>query len=162
MLTLTRKADYALLAMADLARRDRTRASAREIAGSVGVPLPVLTNILHQLLHRGLVSSAKGSKGGYQLAKLADEISLAEMIDAVEGPFKLTICCATEVTCDENRCNLEDNCQIKGPVRKVHQSLRRFFGQVTLAHIAGNSELAGPELTMEPSCCERERAQAHG
>lgn len=139
VLSLTRKADYAVVALADLARRGTVRASARDIAASTSVPLPVLTNILHQLLHHGLVSSAMGSKGGYRIAKPASEISLAEMIDAIEGPFKLAVCCGPSAECEDDSCDLEDNCQIKEPVRRVHVSLRQFLSQVTLAQIAFGS-----------------------
>ena len=136
MLTLTRKADYALVAMADLAHRAPGRVSAREMARSIRVPLPVLTNILHQLLHKGLVTSTMGSKGGYSLARRPEQISLAEMIDAIEGPFRLTVCCSTECDSERERCELERECSIKEPVRRVHTSLRQFLSGVTLAQIA--------------------------
>lgn len=138
MLSLTRKADYAIVALADLARRGTARTSARELAGSTGVALPVLTNILHQLLHAGLVSSTLGSKGGYKLAREATRITLADMVDAIEGRFKLAACCNTEPAPEEYSCDLQDNCQIKEPVRRVHDSLRRFLDQVSLAQIARN------------------------
>jgi len=136
VLTLTRKADYALLAMAELAHRGTGRASAREIAESINVPVPMLTNLLHQLLRHGLVSSTMGSKGGYQLARRPDEISVAELIQAIEGPFRLTVCCSDEDQGEEQNCNLATNCRIKGSVWKVHESLRHFLGRVTLAQIA--------------------------
>lgn len=138
MLSLTRKADYAIVALSDLARRSATKSSARAIAERTQVPLPVLTNILHQLLHHGLVTSAMGAKGGYALARPADRINLAEMIDAIEGSFKLTICCSGEDDLEAEPCDLQMNCQIKEPVRRVHASLRHFLNQVTLAQIAFN------------------------
>ncbi len=136
MLSLTRKIDYGLVAMAELARRSPAQASARQIAKAAGVPLPMLTNILHHLLHRGLVASTMGVRGGYRLARPADQISLAELIDALEGPVKLTVCCPTQPTFDEKKCNLEQTCRIKGPVRQVHVGIRQFLSQVTLAQIA--------------------------
>ncbi len=140
MLSLTRKADYAIAAMADLARRGATRASARDLARSTGVPLPVLTNILHRLLHHGLVDSAMGSKGGYRVAKPAERISLADLIDAIEGPFRLALCCETDHDCaDDESCDLEPNCQIKDSVRWVHDNLQQFLARVTLAQIAFNN-----------------------
>lgn len=136
MLTLTRKADYALVAMAQLAKRAPGRISARDIAERVKIPLPVLTNILHQLLHSGLVSSVKGSKGGYRLARDPNHITLAEMIDAIEGPFKLAVCCSSGGVDVSQSCELEDSCDIKEPVQRVHTSLRHFLNQITLTHIA--------------------------
>ena len=69
MLSLTRKADYALVGLVDLARRTPGKASARQIAESSGVPLPMLMNILKELLAGGLVCSTRGVNGGYRLAK---------------------------------------------------------------------------------------------
>ncbi|MFQ5473586.1 MAG: RrF2 family transcriptional regulator, partial [Dehalococcoidia bacterium] len=134
-----RKADYAIVIMADLANRSVSRTSARELARSCRVPLPVLTNILHQLLHHGLVTSTMGAKGGYRLARDAGRISLAEMIDAIEGRFKLTICCCGEDECEDDRCDLQDNCQIREPVRRVHDSLRQLLSTVTLAQLAAET-----------------------
>lgn len=136
MLTLTRKADYALVAMAHLAHQAPERMSAREIAEHIKVPQPVLTNILHQLLHSGLVNSTKGSKGGYRLAREPNQITLSEMIDAIEGPFKLAMCCGTDGEEVSQICDLEDSCHIKEPVQRVHTSLRQFLNQITLTHIA--------------------------
>ncbi len=147
MLSLTRKTDYAIVAMADLARRGASRTSAREVAESTKVPLPVLTNILHKLLHHGLVTSTMGAKGGYCIAKPPDQINLADMIDAIEGSFKLTVCCESELAQTDDPCELEENCRVKGPVRRVHSSLRNFLRQVTLAQIAFDSVQIGMALT---------------
>ena len=135
MLTLTRKADYALVAMAELARRFPGRASAREVADRSHVPLPMLHNILQQLLHGGLVTSTMGAAGGYSLSRAPEQISLAEMIDAMEGRFRLTLCCSTDGETDAG-CELEPDCQIKGSVRKVHAGMRHFMSGFSLAQIA--------------------------
>lgn len=138
MLTLTRKADYALLAMSHLARTAPDRSSAREIAEQIGVPLPVLTNVLNRLLHHGLVNSKMGAKGGYTLSRGPDEVSLTDMIDAIEGQFRMAICCQDEPTALADQCDLESTCQIKEPIRRVHQGIRAYMSQVTLGHIAFN------------------------
>jgi len=77
-----------------------------------------------------------GSKGGYRVAKPPAQITLAEMIDAIEGPFKLAVCCSGEPQTAQYSCGIQDNCQIKEPVRRVHGSLRQFLSQVSLADIA--------------------------
>ncbi len=135
---LTRKCDYALVAMSELARRAPGWMSARNLAETIHIPLPVLTNILHQLLHHGLVNSARGARGGYCLAKPPERISLGELIAAVDGPVKLTRCCPADLDIDreETKCNIEENCRIKAPVRRVHRRLQKFFSQVDLANIA--------------------------
>lgn len=136
MLSLTRKADYAIVALSHLARRGASKSSARAIAERTNVPLPVLTNILHQLSNHGLVTSALGAKGGYALSRAAESISLADMIDAMEGTFKLTACCGGEADEEMDACELQEGCQVVGPLRRVHARLREFLGQVTLAEIA--------------------------
>ena len=143
MLSLTRKADYALVVLADLARRGDSIASARELSQSTQVPLPVLTNILHQLLRCGLVVSVMGSKGGYSLARSADEISLAEIIDAIEGPFRLVACCGNMEEGDDGFCELVDDCRIREPVRRVHERVRDFLDAVTLAYVASDTVTLG-------------------
>lgn len=127
--------------MAALARHAPSRLSARKLAELARVPLPMLTNILHQLLHHGLVESTRGAQGGYRLARQPNEITLFDMIEAVEGPVKLTLCCCDAAALDatHNRCDLEWDCSIKEPVRRVHASLRRFLAQVALSQIAGDN-----------------------
>ena len=156
MLTLTRKADYALVAMAELARRFPGYASAREVADRAHVPLPMLHNILKQLLHEGLVTSAMGPTGGYSLSRAPEQISLAEMIDAMEGRFKLALCCATDFEADAG-CELEPDCQIKGPVRKVHAGMRHFMSGFSLAQIAFDNVPVPLGLSDRLlNCCETE------
>lgn len=143
MLSLTRKTDYALIAMAELARRTPTMVSAREMSQGLGLPLPALTNILKQLTRSGLVSSTRGPNGGYRLARDSDRITLSNLIDAVEGPMQLTRCCPTPDSDDERKCDLEDDCAVKAPVRRVHEGLQHFLNQVTLDQITQNTVSVG-------------------
>ncbi len=127
--------------MAALARRDTERTSARKLAEDVAVPLPVLTNILHQLLQHGLVVSTRGAQGGYKLSRRPEQITLASVIEAVEGPVHLTLCC-----CDEDgqasveeappRCDLAAGCRIKAPLRRVQERFHQFLNRIDLAYIA--------------------------
>lgn len=135
MLSLTRKADYAIVALSDLARESASRSSARVIAERTKVPLPVLTNILHRLLHRGLVTSALGVKGGYALSRSPEAISLMDMIDAIEGTFKLTVCCG-ESDNESETCELQEGCKVVEPLRRVHARLKEFLGEISLSEIA--------------------------
>lgn len=142
---LTRKTDYALVAMAHLARQGDALVSAREIAVRSRVPLPVLTNILNALAHYGLVTSARGAKGGYRLARPPTEITLVNLIEAIEGPVTLTMCAPDPRSAFEQRCRLEAFCVARDPARRVHRSLRRFLSQVTLAQIASDTEPSDAE-----------------
>ncbi len=133
MLTLTRKADYALVAMADLARQDPAVVSSSDMASRLRMPLPVLQIILTTLTHQGLVKSARGPRGGFRLSRPPERITVAGIIEAVEGLFRLTICCRPKLGGQEAECEIEDVCPIRDPVRKVHSLVEGCLSGVTLA-----------------------------
>ncbi len=133
---LTRKTDYALVALAGLARRGGNAASARDLADQFDLPLPVLRNILKVLATQGLLTSSRGPSGGYRLARLPREISLAEIVTAIEGPVQLVKCCPTGSDEMDHACRLEDSCLIKLNVGLVHDRLMGFLHEVTLDQIA--------------------------
>ena len=126
--------------MAHLARRAAVSVSAREIARQSRLPLPVLMNILNALAHSGLVVSTRGAKGGYRLARPPEEITLADLIGAIEGPVKLTVCTPVVRSDVEPRCRLEEFCVAREPARRVHRGLQQYLSQVTLAQLASDVE----------------------
>src|SRR5689334_13620869 len=90
---LTHLADYAVVMMTAAARRAAgERLSATELAEETGVPLPTAQKLMGKLAGAGLLSSARGAAGGFALARPAAEISLADIVEAVEGPIALTMC----------------------------------------------------------------------
>lgn len=139
VLSLTRKTDYALLALVDMVRSGSMKVSARVLSERLDVPLRVLTNILSQLTHHGLVSSTRGVKGGYSLAKDPAEISVAELIAAVEGPMRLTACCADPQDGQGRLCRAVDECHLTEPIRKLQDNLIGYLARVTLEDLACNS-----------------------
>lgn len=138
MLSLSRKTDYALVAMADLARRCPATTSARDMARRLNLPLPALQNILTQLAHHELVVSIRGPRGGYRLSRSPEKISVAELIEAVGGPLRLTLCCSDGSGSVEDECQMESKCAIRDPVRKVHNLLRHCLAQITLDQVTWN------------------------
>ena len=140
MLALTKKTEYALIAMSHLADRINEVVSAREIAESSGLPLPILTNILKTLTHAGVVRSTRGASGGYGLAKSIDAITLHELIATIEGPFQLVQCALAGTESDnKSPCDLEASCPIRTPVYKIHDRLKGFLEGVTLAELMQSS-----------------------
>ena len=139
---LTRKTDYALVALAGLARSGDDAASARDLAYQYNLPLPVLRNILKVLATHGLLTSSRGPTGGYRLARLPREISLAEIVTAIEGPMQLVTCCPTGSDAMDHACQLEDSCLIKLNVGRVHDRLIGFLHEVTLDQIAPDAAVA--------------------
>ena len=147
MLSLTRKTDYALVALAGLAANwpdGRGGASAHELADRLDLPLPALRNILKALARHGVVASTQGVSGGYRLARPAEQITLSDIVQAVQGPVRLALCC-TDSTDNhgDHVCRLEDSCRIKATVRGVHDRMMEFLAQVTLAQIASGEIAPG-------------------
>ena len=139
MLSLTRKTDYALLVLAAMARSGSDKTSTRDLADQSGVSVRLLANILNRLKHEGLIKSARGTKGGYGLAMDPDQITLTRLIEAVEGPMRLARCCSVEGDVEPDGCRLEESCITKEAVRRLHESLRSFLGQVTLRDLTWNT-----------------------
>jgi len=142
MLALTRKTDYAMIALTRLAHDPDGCSSAREIAKHYGIPLPLLMNVLKLLTQRGLARSIRGPRGGYTLAIPASQITLRDIIRAVEGPVHLTYC-----TCEKTdgepanargKCELMKLCPVRPSMHKIHKRLVDFLDSVTLADVADN------------------------
>ncbi|TWT45770.1 HTH-type transcriptional regulator IscR [Phycisphaerae bacterium RAS1] len=136
MLSLTRKSEYALIAVCHLARAESRVVSAREIAAQHHVPLPLLMNVLKVLGQAGIINSVRGARGGYSLSTPAEALTLSELIEAVEGPVRLVRCGPPHEAHADGACDLSGRCLIKQPVLRIHEELRRFLAGITLAEIA--------------------------
>jgi Rrf2 family protein len=132
MLRLSKKADYALMAMKHLAvYGDRGAASAREIAGQYDIPIELLAKVLQRLARRGLLVSQQGTHGGYQLARRPALISVADVIQAIDGPVAVTACSTQEGSCEQYaKCNVRD------PLWKVRERILNALGECTIAELA--------------------------
>jgi Rrf2 family protein len=139
VLSLTRKTDYALVALTGLAASAPASLSAAELARSLHLPLPALRNILKVLAQHGIVIASQGATGGYRLARTAERITLAQVVHAIEGPARLVMCCGDHSAPQSEHCNLEDACRIKATVRSVHQRLVNVLEEVTLAQIVAGA-----------------------
>ena len=116
MLRLSKRTDYALIAMRHLARNaDRGWASAREIASAYEVPVELLAKVLQRLVRKGLLASHQGINGGYELARSATEISVAQVIEAIDGPLTMTACSDG----DEESCDQFAHCNIRDPLWRI-------------------------------------------
>ncbi|RIK62516.1 MAG: hypothetical protein DCC65_17280 [Planctomycetota bacterium] len=139
MFALTKKTDYAIIALADMARRPGQVVNAREIARRFHVPQALLIKVLKVLVQGELIRSMRGVKGGYTLALPADRITLRSIIQTIEGPIRF-VQCATDHEHAEGTCDLVTSCPVSRPIRKVHDRLKDFLSQVTLADIAYDRE----------------------
>ena len=108
---LTHLADYAVVMMTAAARREpRARLSAAELSSETGVPLPTAQKLMGKLAAAGLLTSVRGAGGGFTLARDITEISLADIVEAVEGPIAMTQCAGTDEASD---CALDAHCRVK-------------------------------------------------
>lgn len=148
MLSLTKKTEYALIALCHLARTEESVVSARDIAAKYGVPLPLLMNVLKTLHQSGQVQSARGAHGGYRLAMPADQIKLVDLVEAIDGPVRL-VRCVTPLPAGEEGCELTRTCPIRRPVNRLHEQLRNFLAGVTIADLAFDSCCAA-DATFQP------------
>ena len=133
---LTHLADYAVVMMTAAARREPgERLSAAELAGETGVPLPTAQKLMGKLAAAGLLNSVRGVGGGFSLARLGREISLADVIEAVEGPIAMTQCSGSDEASD---CALDAHCKVKPHMNVVSSAVRGALGAVSLQSLASS------------------------
>ena len=142
MLKLTKKADYGLIALCHLAGRAKA-ASAKDIADSYRVPLPLLSKVLQKLVRNGMLTSEQGVHGGYHLAKPASEINALEVIRAIDGPIILTQCFTEHA--EPVECQQTALCPVREPLRKVHEGVLRLLSSISIADLS-NEDMQVPGL----------------
>ena len=131
MLKLTKKADYALMAMKHLAEHPTNGSrSAKDVADAFGIPPEALAKILQRLAKAGLLQSQHGINGGYTLARPAHSISAFEVIQAIDGPLFITSCVTHRGECDQT-----DRCNIREPLRKVNDSIEAVLKRIKISHM---------------------------
>ncbi|TIX49111.1 SUF system Fe-S cluster assembly regulator [Alteraurantiacibacter aquimixticola] len=130
---LSSMADYAVVTMCAAARHcGFARVSAGELAEETGLPLPTVQKLVSTLSRAGLLKSMRGAGGGIQLARPAAAISLADIVEAVEGPIALTAC----VEDGKHDCGLEAKCTVRPHWSIVNTTLRSALDNVKLPQLA--------------------------
>ena len=129
---LTHLADYAVVLMTAAARRPAgARLSATELSTETGVPLPTTQKLMGQLAACGLLSSVRGAGGGFALSRPASAISLADVVEAVEGPIAMAACSDGKFD-----CALDAHCRVKPHMGIVGNAVRGALGAVSLTELA--------------------------
>ncbi len=134
MLRLSKKADYALMAVKHLAVRLSPSTSAREIAEQYDIPLELMAKVLQRLVRVGLLVSTQGTRGGYALGRAASAISVADVIQAIDGQFTITACSPTKHDCDQYT-----KCCIRDPLWRLRERIVVTLQTVTIAELAAES-----------------------
>jgi Rrf2 family protein len=135
MLRLSKKADYALMAMKHLALKTDhgSASSAREIAEQYDIPIELMAKVLQRLVRSGLLSSHHGTRGGYQLSRPADAISVADVIQAIDGPLRVTAC-----STDDEQCDQFAKCNVRDPLWRIKERILDALRSCTIAEIAAD------------------------
>ena len=127
MIRISRLTDYGTVLLAYLAEHQATVRSAADVADATGIAPPTVSKLLKSLARAGLVTSTRGANGGYRLARGPQDISAADVIDALEGPVSITECSASDGDCEH-----EGVCAVGGAWQRINVAIRRALEDVTL------------------------------
>ena len=149
MLRLSKKADYALMAMKHLAVKTETAASstsAREIAEQYDIPIELMAKVLQRLARSGLLTSHQGTRGGYTLARPTAAISVADIIQAIDGPLTVTACSTEDEQCEQfTKCNVRD------PLWRIKDRILAALSTCSLAEITAEMPYEAPPAAIPVS-----------
>ena len=129
MLKLTRKLEYALIALRHMQDKRNTFISTKEIAGMYLIPQELLAKILQQMAKLNYIKAARGPQGGYRIRKGLTEISLTQFIEDMEGPIGIVDC---NINSD---CVQLDNCNIRMPLKQINKNIRAIFNGIRVGDI---------------------------
>jgi len=150
VLRISKLTDYGTVVLAHLAGAPGAVCSAAEVSDTTGIAVPTVSKLLKSLARAGLVTSTRGTNGGYQLARPAHEISAASVIDALEGPVSITECSASD-----SHCDYESICNVGNAWQRINVAIRRALEDINLTDLTrANSPVpsfrfAGLPVTVE-------------
>jgi FeS assembly SUF system regulator len=133
MIRLSRLADYGVVLAGRMATRPELYHNAMELAEATGLPTPTVSKILAALARDGVLLSQRGVKGGYRLSRRPADISVADIISALDGPIALTLC----IEQGPRACDVESICPNRHGWQRVNDAVRHALNSVSLADMAG-------------------------
>ncbi|GAB5470994.1 MAG: SUF system Fe-S cluster assembly regulator [Rhodospirillales bacterium] len=128
MFRLNRLTDYAVVVLSQMQPKERGLTSAQSLSEQSGVPLPTVAKLLNLLSRDGVVTSYRGAAGGYCLSRPANEISVATIVEAIEGPIALTACAEGSL----DPCDVQSICPMAGNWNEVNNAIRSALDAVSL------------------------------
>ena len=130
MLKLSRRVEYALIALRHLNQQDeKNLTTAKFLANTYGIPKELLAKILQSLAKENILKAVKGPQGGYRLCIDPQSVNMTNLFEIIEGPIGIVNCY------DETGCEQIGNCTIKAPIDRINDSMRDMFNNMTLADI---------------------------
>ena len=135
MIRLSRLADYGVVLTSFLARNPRGWLTAGELAGATALPVPTVSKVLKLLAQDGILESHRGTKGGYALSRPARDISVADIVKALDGPIALTECMGAQT----GSCEIESLCPTRVNWRTINDAITVALKSVTIADMGAPS-----------------------
>ena len=130
MLKITRKVEYALIALRHLQQMERGQlSSAKSMALEYGIPQELLAKILQKLSKQKIISSVKGPTGGYKICKDPSTVNMTKFFEILEGPVGIMDCYF------DSNCEQLNGCNIREPINRINDNIRTMFNKMTLADI---------------------------
>ena len=127
MLKLTRKTEYALIALRHLRFIGKDNVvSSKEIANQYNIPKPLLSKVLQDLARQNFIEPIQGPRGGYKLKAKLDSFSMTEFFELMEGPWGIMDCYF------DSNCELVETCNIRSPIQRLNESMRTMFDKMTV------------------------------
>lgn len=148
MLRITKLTDYAIVVLAHLVQSNAPElgvSTARELATRSQLPVPTVSKILKELARAGVVESQRGLSGGYRLARPPSEISVADIVKAVEGPIAVTACSRDSESCDHT-----GHCPVESNWLKINQAISDALASITLEEMSRPLPPRLIQLTTKP------------
>lgn len=151
MLRISRLTDYGTVVLAHLAADPARLCSAADVAAATGIAQPTVSKLFKSLARAGLVTSKRGTNGGYRLSRDPHQISAASVIDALEGPVSITECSAAD-----SHCDFEGICSVSGAWQRINVAIRRALEDVSLIDLQrANSPIPNMHFAGMPLVVER-------
>jgi FeS assembly SUF system regulator len=137
MIKLNRLTDYAIVLLAQMALEGKGVCAASTLSEKTFLPLPTVSKVLKQLTKAGVLTAQRGAAGGYALGQEPGAISVAVLIEAMDGPITITDCAASGE--EEDCCNVQATCPVRGNWNKVNTAVRAALEAVTLADMMADN-----------------------
>lgn len=150
MIRLTNLADYAVVVMAAAAREPEVKISAARVAELTAIPAPTVAKLMGTLARGGLLTASRGVSGGFTLSRDPALISVAQIVEAVDGPIALTSCVGNHTT----ECAMEGHCAIRGHWGPINQAVRGALAAVTLADLVQPAAAVTAEAAPVPALAD--------
>ena len=131
MLKLTRKLEYALIALRHMQMKGDTLSSTKEIADMYTIPREILAKTLQQMARLKYIDAVQGPKGGYRIDNVLSKINLTQFVEGMEGPLEMVEC---NINSD---CIQISTCNIRMPINKINQNIRSIFNKINITDITG-------------------------